>query len=175
MRVNAGPLPDDHWLHDPEDGGVRLLGEGCHFVDLLATLADSSAISAHAAALPQPGRPIECSDSFTAHVRFGRGVGTLVYSGSGDARMPKERLEVFGGGMSAALDDFRSLAIFRGGKRRTWKSSQDKGHRAQIERFVRAARGEAEAPSVQSYLDSTRITLSLAESLRTGVPLDLDR
>ena len=48
IRVNAGPLPPDHWLHDPEDGGGRLLGEGCHFVDLLATLAGSEALAAHA-------------------------------------------------------------------------------------------------------------------------------
>ena len=70
MRVNAGPLPDDHWLHDPQEGGGRLLGEGCHFVDLLATLAGSRPLSAHALAVPQPGRPIECSDSFSAHIRF---------------------------------------------------------------------------------------------------------
>ena len=99
MRVNAGPLPDDHWLHDPEDGGGRLLGEGCHFVDLLSHLAGSPAVSGHAVAVPQPGRPIECSDSFTAHIRFGNAVGTLVYSGGGDPRLPKERLEAFGGGV----------------------------------------------------------------------------
>ena len=108
MRVNAGPLADDHWLHDPEDGGGRLLGEGCHFVDLLCHLAGSPAVSGHAVAVPQPGRPIECSDSFTAHIRFGNAVGTLVYSGGGDPRLPKERLEVFGGGVAAVLDDFRA-------------------------------------------------------------------
>ena len=119
LRVNAGPLPADHWLHDPEDGGGRLLGEGCHFVDLLATLAGSEALAAHAVATPQPGRPLECSDSFSAHIRFATGVGTLVYSGGGDPKLPKERLEAFGGGVSAVLDDFRTLEIFRGGKRRS--------------------------------------------------------
>jgi len=172
MRVNAGPLPDDHWLHDPEDGGGRLLGEGCHFVDLLSHLAGSAAISGHAVAVPQPGRPIQCSDSFTAHIRYGSAVGTLVYSGGGDARLPKERLEVFGGGVSAVLDDFRVLAIHRGGKRREWKSSHDKGHRAEIRSFLAAAAGKAEAPPARSYLDSTRLTLALAGSLRTGTPVD---
>jgi polar amino acid transport system substrate-binding protein len=168
MRVNAGPLPDGHWLHDPEDGGGRLVGEGCHFVDLLATLAGSPAISAHALAVPQAGRPIECSDSFTAHLRFEGAVASLVYSGGGDARLPKERLEAFGGGVAAVLDDFRVLSIHRGGKHKTWKSAHDKGHRAEIARFVAVVRGETEPPSAGSYLDSTRLTLALVESLRSG-------
>jgi predicted dehydrogenase/threonine dehydrogenase-like Zn-dependent dehydrogenase len=173
MRVNAGPLPDDHWLHDPEDGGGRLLGEGCHFVDLLSYLAGSPAISGHAVAVPQPGRPIECSDSFTAHMRFANAVGTLVYSGSGDARLPKERLEAFGEGAAAVLDDFRTLAIHRGGKRHQWKSSHDKGHQAEVRRFLAAVQGDAEPPPARSYFDSTRLTLALAGSLRTGMPVDM--
>jgi predicted dehydrogenase/threonine dehydrogenase-like Zn-dependent dehydrogenase len=172
LRVNAGPLPDDHWLHDPEDGGGRLLGEGCHFVDLLAHLAASPAVSAHAVAVPQPGRPIHCSDSFTAHIRFGDAVGTLVYSGGGDPRLPKERLEAFGGGAAAVLDDFRLLAVHRNGKRGEWKSSHDKGHRAEIKRFLGAVAGQAEPPSAQSFLDSTRLTLDLADSLRSGRAVD---
>ena len=137
MRVNAGPLPDDHWLHDPEAGGGRLVGEGCHFVDLLSYLAGSPGISGHAVAVPQPGRPIECSDSFTAHIRFRNAVGTLVYSGGGDSRLPKERLELFGGGAAAVLDDFRLLSISRGGKRREWKSSHDKGHQLRSDGSLR--------------------------------------
>ena len=172
LRVNAGPLPDDHWLHDPADGGGRLLGEGCHFVDLLAHLSRSPAVSAHAVAVPQPGRPIHCSDSFVAHIRFQGAVGTLVYSGGGDPRLPKERLEAFGGGTAAVLDDFRLLTVHRGGKRHEWKSSHDKGHRAELRRFLAAAGGEADSPSLRSYLDSTRLTLALADSLRTGEPVD---
>jgi predicted dehydrogenase len=173
VRVNAGPLPDDHWLHDPEDGGGRLVGEGCHFVDLLSDVAASPVIVAHAVAVPQPGRPIECSDSFTAHLRFENAVASLVYSGGGDPKLPKERLEVFGGGLAAVLDDLRVLGVTRDGKRREWKSSHDKGHRASIARFLAAVRGTVEAPPVASYLTSTRITLGLVESLRSGRPVDM--
>jgi predicted dehydrogenase/threonine dehydrogenase-like Zn-dependent dehydrogenase len=175
MRVNAGPLPDNHWLNDPEEGGGRLLGEGCHFVDLLSTVARRRALSGIAVAVPQPGRSVECSDSFTAQIRFVGAVASLLYSGSGDTRLPKERLEVLGGGMAAVLEDFRRLDIYRRGKRARWKSAQDKGHRAEITRFLASARGEVEAPSVESYLDATRLTLALAASLRTGQPVELAR
>jgi len=130
-------------------------------------------VSGHAVAVPQPGRPIECSDSFTAHIRFATVVGTLVYSGGGDARLPKERLEAFGGGAAAVLDDFRVLTVHRAGKRREWKSSHDKGHRAEIRRFLATVAGEAEPPTARSYLDSTRLTLAFAHSLRTGRPVDM--
>jgi predicted dehydrogenase len=172
-RVNAGPLPDDHWLHDPEAGGGRILGEGCHFVDVLAHLAADRITSVHATAKAQPDRPLECSDEVVAVFRFaGGGVATLAYSGGGDTRLPKERIEVFGGGLSAVLDDFRRLEVFRAGKRQVHKGRQDKGHAAQAEHFVRAVRGEVEAPSAESYFASTRATLALVESLRTAVPVE---
>lgn len=173
-RVNAGALPADHWLHDPVEGGGRLLGEGCHFVDLLADLAGSRAVIAHAAAIPQAERPIECSDELVATLRFANGsVGTLIYTGAGDTRLPKERIEVFGGGLAAVLDDFRRLEINRGGKQTVEKGKQDKGHAAEVARFVEAVAGRAEAPPVESYIGSTRATLALADSLRTGMPVDL--
>jgi len=174
-RVNAGPLPADHWLHDPEVGGGRLLGEGCHFVDLLAHVARAEVVSAHAVASPQPDRPLECSDNFVANLGFAGGsVGTLMYSGAGDARFPKERLEVFGGGVAAVIDDFRQLELVRRGKRTVVKSSQDKGHRQEIARFVAVVRGEEDAPSQNGYLSSTRATLALVDSIRTGRSVRLD-
>jgi len=175
MRVNAGPLPDEHWLHDPQEGGGRLLGEGCHFVDLLATLAGGFAVRAHASAVPQRGRPLECSDSFSGQIRFPHAIADLVYSGSGDSGLPKERLEVLGGGISAVLDDFCRLDVYRGGRRKTWRSRRDKGHRATIAHFLAAVSGEVEAPRTETYLASTELTLALAHSLRTGEVVELPR
>lgn len=173
-RVNAGPLPRDHWLNDPVEGGGRLVGEGCHFVDLLAHLANSRVVSVHAVAVPQDERPLECSDEIVAALRLaGGGVASLVYTGGGDPRLPKERVEAFGGRMAAVLDDFRRLEIYRGGKRTVAKERQDKGHRAELARFVAVLRGEAEPPAVETYLNSTRATLALVESLRTGTPVSV--
>lgn len=172
VRVNAGPLEDDHWLHDPEEGGGRLLGEGCHFVDLVSDLVGSRIVCAHALAVPQLQRPLECSDAFTIVVRCADGsVGSVVYSGGGDPRLPKERIEAFGGGVSAVLDDYRRLELYSGGRRRLVKRAQDKGHRAQLQRFADAFTGAAAPPPAASYIDSTRATLALAHSLRTGEPV----
>jgi predicted dehydrogenase len=172
--VNAGPLPRDHWLHDPEEGGGRLIGEGCHFVDLLSHLADAAALSVHAVAVPSPERPLESSDDVAATLRFAGGaVGTLLYSGSGASPLPKERIEAFGGGLAAVLDDFRRLELHRDGRRTVEKARQDKGHRAELALFVRALRGDAEPPPVESYLASTRATLALARSLRDGTVVEL--
>jgi predicted dehydrogenase/threonine dehydrogenase-like Zn-dependent dehydrogenase len=173
-RVNAGPLPADHWLHDPEEGGGRMIGEGCHFVDLLSHLAGAPAASVHAMAVTSPTRPLECADDVAATFRFANGVlGTLLYSGSGDPRLPKERVEAFGGGLAAVLDDFRRLELYRDGRRTVEKSRQDKGHRAEIALFVKALRGEAQPPPVETYLASTRATLALVESLRDGGVVEL--
>jgi predicted dehydrogenase len=173
-RVNAGPLAEDHWLNDPEEGGGRLLGEGCHFVDLLTHLAGAPPLAVHAVAVPRAQRPLECSDGIVATIRVANGcVGTLLYSGGGDTRLPKERLEAFGGGLSAVLDDFRRLELYRSGRREVLKRRQDKGHRAEIVHFVKVVRGEVEALDVESYLSSTRATLALAESLRSGNAVEL--
>jgi predicted dehydrogenase len=174
VRVNAGALPDDHWLHDTEDGGGRILGEGCHFVDLLSHLAGAPATSVHAIAHASPNRPLEAADDVVASLRFANGaVGTLLYSGSGDPQLPKERIETFGGGLAAVLDDFRRLELYRAGKRSVVKGKRDKGHRAEIARFVESVRGETEPPSAASYLASTRATFAVVESLRTGAPVEV--
>jgi predicted dehydrogenase/threonine dehydrogenase-like Zn-dependent dehydrogenase len=174
VRVNAGPLPEEHWLHDPEEGGGRLLGETCHFVDLLAHLAGARPVSAYAVAVPHPVRGIEQSDDVVGTLRFANGgVGTLLYTGSGDSRLSKERVEAYGGGLAAVLDDFRRLELYRGGKRAVFKSGQDKGHRAEIKLFLDAVRGEAAAPPIESYLNSTCATFALAQSLRSGSVVEL--
>jgi predicted dehydrogenase len=174
VRVNAGPLAAEHWLNDLEDGGGRLVGEGCHFVDLIAHLAPGRIVSVHAYAVPDLDRPLEASDSVAALLRFDSGcVGSLVYTGAGDRRLPKERIEAHCGGISAVIDDFRRLEIFADGKRTEVKQTQDKGHVGQIETWVAAVAGRAQPPAPSTYLASTRATLALADSLRTGFPVHL--
>jgi predicted dehydrogenase/threonine dehydrogenase-like Zn-dependent dehydrogenase len=172
IRVNAGRLPDDHWLHDPFVGGGRLLGEGCHFIDLLMHCIGASLENVHAYATPFAQRPLECSDDFAVSLRFTDGaIGTLFYTGEGDTRLGKERIEAFADGQTLVIDDFRRLEHFRHGHRSELKRRQDKGHRQELERFIAGCRGEAEPPDSSSYFASTRATLAAAESLHTGQPV----
>ncbi len=115
-RVNAGPLPLDHWLHDPEQGGGRLIGEACHFVDFLTFLVGEPPARVHARALPDDARYRQ--DNVLLTLEFPDGsLGTIAYLAAGDRAFPKERVEVFGGGRAAALEDFRRLDLVADGRR----------------------------------------------------------
>ncbi len=174
IRVNAGSLPHGHWLQDPEDGGGRLVGEGCHFVDLAIDLAQAEPLTVHAAGAAPPDGPVEAADTFAITLRFAGGaVAQIVYTGAGPSKLSKERIEVIGGGLAAIVDDFRRLELYDGRKRTVTKSGQDKGHRAQVAAFVAAVAGRGEAPDAASYVRSTRATLAAVESLRTGSVVEL--
>lgn len=163
-RVNAGPLPKTHWTLDPQEGGGRLVGEGCHFFDLMAFFAGAIPISVTA----QPAG--DSPDDVSAVVHFGDGsLGTLIYTGLGDPAFPKERVEVFAGGGVAVIDDFRSVefAGFRGKPARG--GGQDKGHRALLAHFVAAARGrETLAITARDGLMATACAAAALNSLKSG-------
>lgn len=138
-RVNAGPLPKDHWLLDPAEGGGRLLGEGVHFFDLLRFLAGSEIERVTSA----PGANANDEGTVTLSFRDGSR-GTLVYAGSGSPEAGKERLEVFAGGSAFVLDDFHSLKSFGARKETFATKTVDKGQAAQLANFLAALRGEAD-------------------------------
>jgi predicted dehydrogenase len=174
IRVNAGRLSDEHWLHDPQVGGGRLVGEGCHFIDLLMHCVGKSVVSVHAFASPRGARSLECSDDFAVSLRFqGGGIGTLLYTAEGDSRMPKEQIEAFANGGSLVLDDFRQLTRFAERRRVVTKIRQDKGHDRQLAQFISVCRGEADPPDPQTYVASAHVTLAAVQSLLTGNAVEL--
>ncbi|HEX8903738.1 MAG TPA: hypothetical protein VF771_02710, partial [Longimicrobiaceae bacterium] len=125
---------------------------------------------AHALEGPEGG----LHDTVTITLRFAKGsVASIAYFATGDKSFAKERVEVFGGGTLAVLDDFREVTISRGGKRkRTRRLSQEKGFAEEVAAFVRAARGEGGPPiSLASLIATTRATFAIEESLRTGAPV----
>jgi predicted dehydrogenase/threonine dehydrogenase-like Zn-dependent dehydrogenase len=138
-RVNAGFIPPEHWVHDLAQGGGRILGEGCHFIDFITWLVGAPPISVTAQALPDLGRYRE--DNVLIQLGFPDGsLGTVSYLANGDKSVPKERVEVFSGGRVAVLEDFRSLETFYRGARKVEKSRlrQDKGHAAEWDAFAGA-------------------------------------
>ncbi len=172
-RVNAGFLPADHWLNDPLQGGGRLLGEVCHFVDFLSFLTGSVPLEVETRSLLNPGR--YSNDNIVCSLRFADGSqGTISYLANGDKSYSKERLEVFGGGSVAVLDDFRRLELVRGGKKRVFRSllRQDKGHRGEWNAFTAAIQTGAESPiRLQEIVSTMLATFALEESRCLGQPV----
>jgi len=172
-RVNAGFLAADHWLNDPQQGGGRILGEVCHFVDFLCFLTNSSPVEVETRSLPNPGR--YSNDNIVCSLRFANGSqGTISYLANGDKSFSKERIEVFGGGTVAVLEDFRRLELIRGGKQRVLRSllRQDKGHAGEWEAFVAAIRTGAQSPiPLREVVTTTLATFALEESRSAGKPV----
>jgi len=170
-RVNAGPLPPNHWSLDPAQGGGRILGEVCHFIDYLTCLA--GALPRRVTARGSGGEDVVVTLEF-----HGGSLGTVVYAAHGDRSFAKERVEVFGAGKVAVLDDFRSLELVAGGRRRTrrlWLRS-DKGHAAQWDAFLGAVASGGPGPIPYPQLFAVAdATLAAVDSLRRGTPIELER
>jgi len=174
--VNAGYIPLTHWLHDPEQGGGRIIGEGCHFVDFLTYLVGQPPLSVSAQALPDDGRYKEDNAVLTFAFPDGS-LGTVSYLANGDKAFPKERVEVFSGGRVAVLDDYRTLEMIRDGRREVVRSRlrQDKGHRAEWLAFSTAIRSVSLPPIPYDHLFGvTGATFAAVEALRTKQKVDID-
>lgn len=174
-RVNAGYIPADHWVNDPEQGGGRILGEVCHFVDFLCFLADACPIEVQAHTVGNPGQ--YSMDNIVASLKFANGsLGTISYLANGDKSASKERVEVSGGGSSAVLEDFRRLELVRNGRKQLTRARwrQDKGHKAEMQAFVDALRGKTPPIPFEQIVGSTLATLRLQNSCQTGQPLTVD-
>jgi predicted dehydrogenase/threonine dehydrogenase-like Zn-dependent dehydrogenase len=174
-RVNAGPVTPEHWVHDPVAGAGRLVGEACHFLDLACFLAEQPPVAVTATPLGAGAG----DDSVLVTVEFGCGsLATVHYLANGDPSGPKERLEATAGGTSAVLDDFKTLEIRRGGKRRVTRArGRDKGHRAEMRFLVDAACGTGDADLgrvAAAAFWSSALTLQAAAALRAGTRLDVE-
>jgi predicted dehydrogenase/threonine dehydrogenase-like Zn-dependent dehydrogenase len=160
MTVNAGAIPADHWTQDPTVGGGRIVGEACHFVDLLRFLAGSSIVS-HAWTRMNGST----GDTLSLQMTFADGsIGTVHYFANGSKAFPKERLEVFAGGRILQLDNFRKLAAFGWPgfrKMNLWR--QDKGQNACAAAFLDAIRRGGVSPiPFEEIVEVSRTTIAAA-------------
>jgi predicted dehydrogenase/threonine dehydrogenase-like Zn-dependent dehydrogenase len=169
IRVNAGTLAADHWLNDPAEGGGRLLGEGCHFVDLACWIVGAPAERVSCVIRPRTGETVQSAQRFSISLEYADGsLATIVYTDGGAAGLPKELVEVHAGGRSAILDDFRSLELREGSKRRRLGGrTQDKGHDAQFARFREALAGTPAGPQLDPLL-SMGATLAALDAAGDG-------
>ena len=174
MTVNAGYIPPEHWTQDPERGGGRIIGEGCHFIDLLSYLAGAP-VTAVSAAMVGGSGPVR-DDKMSILLTFADGsVGTVHYFANGAKSYPKETLEVFGDGRVIRMENFRMTRGygFKGFRTfRTWR--QDKGHRAEIAAFVEAvAVGGPTLIPFDEIVNATRASFAAMESARTGCVVEI--
>ena len=176
-RVNAGQLAADHWAHDATEGGGRVIGEVCHFIDFVQYLTGALPARVCAEAIPQKQVAGFVDDSVVVSMTMTDGsIASIVYTASGDKSVPKEQIEIFCDRSVAAIDDFKSGHFVRGAKKtKLGGGSQDKGHAAEISAFLEAARGRADAPiSLESIVATSLASFAIIESARGGAGVAID-
>lgn len=172
FRVNAGYLEKSNWVHDPAEGGGRLIAESCHFIDYLQYIIGSLPVTVFAQSIASQDVSIAPSENVVVTLSFADGsVGTVIYVANGDKAFSKERLECFAEGSVAVLTDFRELELVRGGRRRVQRQrfSTDKGHVAEMSVFADLVRGVSQAGAdFEGYLAATLSTFAAWRSIQTG-------
>jgi predicted dehydrogenase/threonine dehydrogenase-like Zn-dependent dehydrogenase len=173
-RVSAGFIPKDHWTQTDEGGG-RILGEVCHFVDFLQYLTGANPERVFAECVSNPNTKMNNQDNVAITVRLGDGsVGLITYLACGDKLVEKERIEIFGGGKSFIINDFKTAESYVNGKCRKIKEP-GKGHKEEVELFIASVRDGLPAPiPLESLLYTTATTFRILDSLRTGLPQNID-
>ncbi|WP_344023704.1 Gfo/Idh/MocA family oxidoreductase, partial [Kribbella jejuensis] len=164
--VNAGKLDSTSWYLDAGKEGSRFAGEGGHFIDTLTWWLNSLPTEVYAVPGPDTGDVL-------VTLRFANGsVGTIAYVGGGNARFPKETIDITGGGRNARFDNFQAASVWTGRKPATRKSrSTDKGQRTELERFVAAVKSGGPMPiPFEQLVATTRATIAVDRSLASGKP-----
>ena len=169
MAMNAGAIAPEHWTQDVTIGGGRIIGEACHFIDLMRFLASSPIVSIQARRMESTSDNHVCEDKAAIVLGFADGsFGSIMYLANGSASFPKERVEVFAGGRVLQLDNFRRLVGygwpgFR--KMNLWR--QDKGQHACVQAFLDAiAQGKPTPIPDSEVFEVARVAIQAAEILR---------
>lgn len=174
MRINAGFIPKDNWLQQKDIGAGRIIGEMCHFIDLMQFFTGSEPAKVYAESIASANDKITTADNIAIVVKFKDGsVGNLTYLANGDKGMPKELIEVFSGAKIGIINDFRDGLIYKNGKAIKLKSS-GKGHKEEVEAFMGALKSGDDSPiSFRSICLTTLTTFKIHDSLHTGMPQNI--
>ena len=171
IRVNAGFIPKDHWTQIEEIGGGRIIGEICHFVDLIQYFTKSNPIKVYADCIDNINSTNTNEDNISITIKFKNGsIGNIIYLANGDKSLPKEKIEIFGGGKIGIINDFRSGEIYQNNKHIKIKST-GKGHYEEIENFMNSVKNNTLAPiSFESICYTSLTTFKIKDSIITGLP-----
>ena len=173
-RINAGAIPLDSWVQDPKEGGGRIIGEGCHFVDFCSYLTASQPVAVMANSISSHRRNVVANDTVAITIQYADGsLATIQYLAEGHRDLPKERCEVFADGKSAVLDDFRTTTFYGGGKR--IHGRQAKGFTGELSAFLDVCRQGGPWPIPwQSLVSTHRACFAAIRSLNTGEMVNVD-
>jgi predicted dehydrogenase/threonine dehydrogenase-like Zn-dependent dehydrogenase len=169
--VNAGKVDPDSWVYDPQEGGGRVVGEVCHFVDLFQYFAGAPVADVYAQAA-QPSAGANFDDLVVSLKAANGSVGSILYTAQGDKSVSREVVQVFAHGTVCTIDNFRSAVLVTGGRAsRRRLMGTDRGHKAEMEALVAAVASGAPLPvTFDEYANSTLATLAAQRSLETGLP-----
>jgi predicted dehydrogenase/threonine dehydrogenase-like Zn-dependent dehydrogenase len=168
-RCNAGYLSPESWVHHPQQGGGRIIGEVCHFVDLIQALADGLPTEVYAAAAGGAAACLRDNIVVSLHMDNGS-VGSIVYAAGGDKSFSREYVEVIGRGTVATIQDFKSASFTQSGRTSRKRGlGADWGHVSELETFFHHLRtGETQPVLIQDYVATTLTTFAIEESITTG-------
>lgn len=169
VRCNAGYIPPDSWVHDPQQGGGRIIGEACHFVDLIQALTGGVPVEVAVAAAE--GANAALRDNLACTLTLDNAsVGSLVYAAGGDKSFPREYAEVIGRGAVATIENFKGAAFTSGGRTSKKRGfGVDRGQVDELKTFFEHLRsGEAQPVSIREYVATTLATFAMEASITRG-------
>ncbi|MCK4823628.1 oxidoreductase, partial [bacterium] len=175
-RVNAGFVPPDHWVHAEEEGGGRIIGEICHFVDFMQVLTASNPIRVFGERISGNNKTAVNNDNLAINFKFADGsVGNIVYSASGAKAFSRERIEIFCEGKTVVSNDFRETCFHRAGKKKSFKTfNQSMGYQEELKHFFDVVKGATEPKlSPDEIFLSTAAVFGVHESIAKGLPVTI--
>jgi polar amino acid transport system substrate-binding protein len=175
-RVCASRLPREHWAQNAEEGGGRIIGEVCHFIDLMQYLTGAAPVYVFAESISAKSSKMVDADSVFITLRFADGSnGAVAYLAEGDKGLPKERVEIFGAGRTFVLDDFRRATLYKDGREeQVALKAQDKGQQEQVRAVCASVLQGGAAPiSLDELAATSRATFRALDSLRDRYPFEI--
>lgn len=175
-RVNAGRIKENHWIQDPVQGGGRIIGEACHFIDFMQFLTGEMPVRVFAQAIDEKGKTKNTFDTVNITVKFdGGSIGTLSYLANGDSSLQKEYAEIYCDEKTAVMKDFKELETFSRGRLKIEKFGYDKGQKGELKAFACSVSGGQPMPvDFESIIAAALTTFKVHESLNTGDAVDID-
>lgn len=174
IRVNAGFIPKEHWIQIAEIGGGRIVGEMCHFIDLMQYLTNSEPILVYANCIQSNNSKLTQEDNIAVIVKFSDGsIGNLIYAANGAKSLPKEHIEIYCSGKVAIINDFQDGNYYDGSLSKTLKS-MGKGHKQELQSFLNNLQeGKGSPIPFRSICLTTLTTLKIIDSLKTNLPQEI--